>query len=194
MRRVRYLAALVTLALGGCGGGSPAGPSNVPVAAGGLPFSDGAYLVSFIGGSLECGDVKNPQAGTSVSITLQLRRDGSAWTGTAGNALTFQFQPGAAPAGPPSPSAIGITGTARGSANDEGILLDPNRGQFFVQPNGTRITFPDNTALSGSFPSPALLTFSQGRIDGTVTFSRNGVTSTCPPGIVGWTMNKIPVP
>jgi len=194
MRCVRYLAALVTIALGGCGGGSPAGPSNGPVATGGLPFSDGAYVVSFVGGSVECGDVKNPQAGTSVSITLQLRRDGTAWTGTSGNALTFHFEPGAVPAGPPSPSAIGITGTARGSANDEGILLDPNRGQFNTQPNGTRITFPDNTALSGSFPSPALLTFSQGRIDGTVTFSRNGVTSTCPPGIVGWTMNKIPVP
>jgi hypothetical protein len=39
-------------------------------------------------------------------------------------------------------------------------------------------------------PSPQVVDFAQGAIDATVTFTRNGVSSTCPPGVVHWTMNR----
>jgi len=41
-------------------------------------------------------------------------------------------------------------------------------------------------------PSGFVSDFSHGTLDGTVVFSRNGVTSTCPAGAVGWTLNRLP--
>jgi len=45
-------------------------------------------------------------------------------------------------------------------------------------PNGTRVTF----GATGTEAIP---------FDGTVVFSRNGVTSTCPGGPVSWTLNRV---
>jgi hypothetical protein len=190
MRHLGYLAVLVTIAFGGCGGGSPAAPSDPPTTTATLPFTEGSYALEFHGGTLECGDFKIPQAGTVVSFTVMLRRDVKAWNAVNGtNTLALRFESAAAPPGVPNPFALGIAASARGFAEDEGLLVAPG---LAVPPNGTRMTFADNATLSGSMPSAQVNAFSLGTVNGTVIFSRNGVTSTCPPGIVTWTMNRVP--
>ena len=63
-RKILFLASLIVA--GGCGG-TATSPSST---GGGLPFQAGAYQINFIGGSAECGDIKNPQAGTSIVVRL----------------------------------------------------------------------------------------------------------------------------
>ena len=58
-------------------------------------------------------------------------------------------------------------------------------------PSGTRIVLSDPVPLSGEIPSPQVSDFSHGQFGGVVVFSRNGVTSTCPAGAVGWSMNRL---
>lgn len=169
-------------------GRSPASPSGTSgTTGGGLPFKSARYSLQVIGDSFRCGDVKSPQTGTTLWITFEMRPDPSGWTGTtADNALTLRFQPAGSGT---TPLSIGLSGTARGSAEDEGIPLLPGGGP---PRSGTRITLSDPVTLSGQMPSPQVSDFSLGRFDGTVVFSRNGVTSTCPADAVGWSMNRLP--
>jgi len=188
MRSVRWCVAGIVIAHAACGGGSPAAPSERPQAGGGLPFVQTAYAITFSGDSVACGDVKNPQAGVSVAVRMTLRADATGWTAAhESESLTLRLEPGPAPPLPSGPFAIGLTGTVRGSAEDEGVLFDPN---FSIPRNGTRITFADDSAVTGVIPSPQLSDFSQGAVNATVTFSRNGVASTCPSGVVHWSINR----
>jgi hypothetical protein len=149
-----------------------------------LPFAEAFYAFEFHGDSFQCGDVKSPQAGTAVGARMMMRRDGNAWTATNGaGTLTVRLHGTAA-----TIFGTAVSGTARGFAEDEGVLFDP---QFSVPPNGTRIAVADDATLSGSIPAGRVTDFSQGTVTGTVTFSRGGVTSTCPTGAVAWTMNRM---
>jgi hypothetical protein len=187
MRGLRFLVVLAIAGPAACGGGNPGGPSETP-AGGGLPFREGQYALDMLGDSSLCGDIKNPQAGTAVSVRVTFRRDATGWTATTERGtLTLRFERGPLPNEPGNPFALGISGPASGAADDEGVLIDP---RFSVPPNGTRLTFGDGASLSGSMPSPQVSDFSLGRIAGTVTFSRNGVASTCPSGAVSWTLNR----
>jgi len=59
-------------------------------------------------------------------------------------------------------------------------------------PNGTRVTF--GATGTEAIPLTGLIAFQDfvtGTFDGTVVFSKNGVTSTCPGGAVGWTLNRV---
>jgi hypothetical protein len=162
-------------------------PSPATTPGGELPFASARYSLEIVGDSLKCGDVKSPQAGTYIWITFDLSPDASGWSGTtADHSLTIRFQRGS-----PSirPFAIGLSGTARGSAEDEGLPFPLPGGT--PAPSGIRITLSDPVPLSGEMPSPQISDFSNGQFDGVVVFSRNGVTATCPAGAVGWTMNRL---
>ena len=53
-------------------GSACSGSPTAPGPNGALPFRSGAYVIDMGGDSLACGDVKNPQAGTGVSVTLNM--------------------------------------------------------------------------------------------------------------------------
>ena len=169
-------------------GGSPASPSASGAAAGGgLPFHAGAYQIDFLGGSLECGDIKIPQAGTAISARFNMRAGTGGWTATAtSGSLTLHFRPGA---GGTSPSSIALAGSGSGFADDQGVTLGP---PLVIPPNATRLSIDGAISLSGVMPPGSTSDFSHGTLDGAVVFSRNLVTSTCPAGAVGWTLNRVP--
>lgn len=80
-----------------------------------------------------------------------------------------------------------MTGTARGFADEAGLTPAPD---VTIPPKGTRLSTTGTISLSGeSFG--LLCELSQGRLGGILVFSRNGVTSTCPASVVGWTMNRL---
>ena len=190
MRSVRYVVALLSIAAAACGGTSPAAPTDLPPAGGGLPFIQGTYALTFLGDGLQCGDLKNPPAGTAVSVRATLRADSTVLTATyENNKVTLRFEPQSAPAGTGAAFGIAIAGTARGFADDEGVLADP---RFSTTPNGTRIAFAENAALSGSMSAARVSDSSLGKVDAPVTYSRNGVASQCPPGVVVWMLNRTP--
>jgi hypothetical protein len=142
-----------------------------------------------IGGSTPCGDVKIPQAGTAVTIRLNMEAGTGRFVATAtqgGLVLQFERRPAA---NSMFAFSLGLAGTASGSADDEGVSLG---GGVSVPPSGTRLTVPSSIPLSGEIPSPMVSDMAMGTLDGIVTFSRNGVSSTCPAGAVHWTLNRIP--
>ena len=157
--------------ISGCGGTPTAPESN-----GTLPFRPGAYMLDLIGDSVACGDVKNPQAGTAVTVRLNMEVASNRYVATsAQGGLVLRF-------------SVALTGTATGSADDEGRTI----GGLSIPPKGTRLTVSSSVPLSGEIPSPAVSSFASGTLNGTVTFSRDGVSSTCPAGAVGWTLNRLP--
>lgn len=175
------LALIVALLAMGCAGASPAGPvAPGALSGGGLPFDGTRYSLYISGDSSKCGDVKSPQAGTSVTLTLTLQADATGWTATASSGtLALRLQKGTATV---HIGLIPVTGSGTGVADDVGIPL-----QFLpAPPNGTRVTFGGTVPLSGEMPNSV---FALGTFDGPMVFSRNGVTSTCPAGAVDWTLN-----
>jgi len=186
MRSLVFTIVTAAVSMWGCGSSSPTGPSGQESPADFLPFSESFYVIEFHGDSFQCGDAKSPQAGTVVASRVLLRREGSAWAAANGDGtLTLRME---RTVGAPAVAGIRLTGTARGFADDEGAIFDP---RFSIPPNGTRLAIADAVALSGAIPAGALTDFSQGTIDGPVTFSRAGVTSTCPARAVMWTMNRL---
>ena len=178
----RRPAVAVAFLIAACGGGTTS-PSTT-TSGGGLPFQAGRYVMELLGDSQACGDIKVPQAGTGVSFALTLSADPTGWTGeTSTRALSVHFLPSTTNSFPPF--AIPMTGMASGFADDEGPLAG-----MTGQPNGTRVTFPTGTSFSGGIPTASVPGFSTGTITAPIVFSRDGVTSTCPSGAVGWTMNR----
>ena len=169
--------------ISGCGGTPTAPESN-----GTLPFRPGAYMLDLIGDSVACGDVKNPQAGTAVSVRLNMEVASNRYVATSaqgGLVLRLERERTASSV---SPFSLALTGTATGSADDEGRTI----GGLSIPPKGTRLTVSSSVPLSGEIPSPAVSSFASGTLNGTVTFSRGGVSSTCPAGAFGWTLNRLP--
>lgn len=161
--------------------GSPTAPD--PDSA--LPFRSGAYVIDMGGDSLACGDIKNPQAGTRVRVTLNMEVTSNHYVAkSTQGTLMLRFERD--PAGKSiSPMSLVLTGTVSGSADDEGRSLD-----ISVPPSP--LTVSSSVPLSGEIPTPNFVDFAFGTINGIVTFSRNGVSSTCPAGSVGWTLNRVP--
>src|SRR5690349_1852060 len=88
--RSRTLLAAWCAVLAGCGG-SPTAPATN----GTLPFRSGAYILDLAGGSSECGDIKNPQAGTLVSLRLNMDVSANRYVATsAQGGLVVQFERG----------------------------------------------------------------------------------------------------
>jgi hypothetical protein len=135
---------LALLGLAACGGSSTAPSGTSAPGAEGLPFQATRYFLHVLGASAPCGDLRSPQAGTSVSFFVNLTPDGTGWI-------------------------------AR-STDD-----------------GTRVTIANTIAIAGLLPAGApagFQDFLRGTFNGTVTFSRNGLTATCPGGTVTFSMNR----
>jgi hypothetical protein len=181
----RLIVVLSIVYVSACGSSTTTSPSTIP--GGGLPFHAGRYVMNLTGFSDPCGDIKVPQAGTTVSFVLTMSADATGWTGkTSSGGLTMRFEPSTANSFPPF--AIPLRGTASGFADDEAPVQPPG---FTVQPNGTRASFASAITFSGGIPTASFPGFSMGTVNGPVVFSRNGVTSTCPSGAVEWTMNGL---
>ena len=163
----------------GCG--SPTAPEGTAP----LPFRPAAYVIDFSGDTLACGDLKNPQAGTAVSLRLNMQTTSGLFIATSaagGFTLRFERNPAA------NALTLRLTGTATGFADDEGFA----GGTIGLAPNGTRMTVEPGVPLAGEIPSPTVSDFALGRLNGPVVFSRGGVSSTCPAGTVSWTLNRVP--
>jgi hypothetical protein len=174
--------ALVCVLSGACDQHSPASPSAT---GGGWPFQAGRYVVELTGDSDPCGDIKSPQAGTTVSFVVTLRAEGTGATGTTSSGgLVLHLRPSTS-----TGQLVGLplAGAAEGFVDDEAASAPTGAG---IQPNGTRATFLPAVPFSGGIPPGFGGDFSLGTMDGPVVFSRSSVTSTCPPGAVHWTMNR----
>jgi hypothetical protein len=187
-RSIRSVSVCALLALAVACGGSPPGPSSGSNATGGgIPFQATRYSLQIVGDSGRCGDLKTPRAGTVVSLRVTMQPDATGWAATPENtsngALSFHFIPGVVQV---AEGHTSLAGTARGFADDAGISIG---GQPAV-PNGTRATLGTGTE---AVPHTGLLVLdiaANGTFDGTVTFSRDGVTSTCPAGAVTWQLSR----
>jgi hypothetical protein len=171
-----------------CSGSSPSAPSS-PTLGGGIPFQvQTRYSMTMVGDVGSCGDNRSPRSGTAVTLDLTMMPDATGWTATPANqsagTLSLRFQQGSAQV---PTFQVSLSGTARGFADDQGIAI----GTTPPVPTGTRATFGATGAEA--IPVTGLLSlgqFASGTFDGTVVFSRNGLTSTCPGGVVTWTMNR----
>jgi hypothetical protein len=183
--RLTVVALLATLACGSNADwpSSPTQPFVFPV------FGGGTFLIALLGDSSLCGDIKNPQAGTMVSVAMAGSVVDGVWTGRALTPDGGQFELRLVSSNTPPPAsaglrAISVLGSATGTAIDS-FVYTPG----FV-PRGTAIRFGDRVELTGALRTA---TFASGHVDSPVTFTRNGVSSTCPVGAVEWTING-PVP
>ena len=187
-RSIRSVSAGALLALSIACGGSPAGPSDGSHATGaGIPFQATRYSLQILGDSNRCGDLKTPRAGTVVSLRVTMQPDASGWTATPENAstgtLSIHLIPGTVQV---SADQTSLAGTTRGFADDAGISI----GGQPAAPNGTRVMIGTGTE---AVPHTGLLVFdiaANGTFVGPVTFSRDGVTSTCPAGAVTWQLSR----
>ncbi len=165
---------------------SPASPSRQP------PLGDGMFLLSLLGGTSECGDLKNPQAGTAISVQLRASHTGEVWIGRAATPADGDFEiqlarttdPVTVPGGfgPIRPYDIPVAGTLQGSATDS-YLSTPN---FIL--SGTTAVFGSSVTINGIVRVPPG-TYAEGRNTSALTFSRASVSSTCPASAAGWTLN-----
>lgn len=156
-------------------GSSPTSPSASPP-----PLGDGRFTLSITGDSSACQDIKNPNVGTRIQLSLVGTHDGSTWIGRGATPedgsielrLAYTQQVTSAPSGPAAASGSYVAGTMSGSASDTGT------------PSNRAATIADHTTISGVFrPLPR---FADGYTAGAVTFSRDDVTSTCPAGASSW--------
>lgn len=177
MRASRCLAALLAFAAAGCGGTPSSPTSPAPPAGGGLPFQATRYSLQVIGSPLACGATGATAPATIVTFYVNMTADATGWTATSSDgAFTMRLQPDS------SLGFANLAGTARGSAVDEGSTPSVPS----LPSNGTRVTIADATPISGRLPDSALPESfrdrASGIVNGAVTFSRNGVTATCPAG------------
>ena len=182
---LRAMAALLALGIvaASCSD-SPTSPSREP------PLGDGMFLLSLLGGTSECGDLKNPQAGTAVSVQVRGSHTGEVWIGRAATPSDGDFEirlarttePVSALGGPVRLNDIPVAGTLQGNATDS-YLYTPT----YVL-SGTTAVFGGSVTINGIVRVPPG-TFADGRNASALTFSRAGVSSTCPASAASWTLN-----
>ncbi len=166
----------------GCGS-SPTSPSQSP------PLADGNFLLSLIGDSSLCQDIKAPQAGTRLNINLTATHDdNSTWIAHGATAadgaietrLSRTTMMATAGSGPAGLSDYYVNGWISGTANDAAAAASSG-------PANHTVTFDGQMNVSGIVRPLAKLV--DGYSGGSMTFSRNGVSSTCPGGSVSWSIN-----
>lgn len=186
MRLGRVLMAALAAATVSACGGDVAAPSAISA-----PLGDGAFIVDLLGDSKRCDDIKSPQAGTGVTVLVSASHDGNGnWIARAADASggNFEFRlargsgTATAPSGPPGPLDTAVIGSWSGSAVNS-FQIGPFAG--VIPP--TTASFGAGASVQGIMRSAAR--FADGFITSEMTFSRAGVSSTCPAGAVGWTIN-----
>jgi hypothetical protein len=173
MRRGLLLGALV---LSACGGSSPATPGPSAPSAGALPFQATRYSLSIIG--LGCGPATQ-QPAPSIFLSVLMRPEGSAWVAApekSNGTLSLTFRQGSTPVSGQLP----ISGSALGFADDEGPTGT-------VPPTATRVSFATATPFSGLMLTNDI---ANGTIDGPVSFTRDGATTSCAAGTGRWFLSR----
>jgi hypothetical protein len=167
----------------GCGA-SPTSPAHDPA------LTDGTFLLSLIGDSSSCNDIKVPPAGTSVKVNLAATHDGSGtWIahgattadGTIEMRLSQTTTVAMASSGPAEPSDYYVNGWISGTANDSTAVIFP------PGPTNRTVTFDGQMSVSGIIRP--LAKFGDGYSNGAMTFSKDGASAACPAGAVGWFIN-----
>jgi len=160
-----------------------------------LPFSgrvalgDGRRSLTLLGDSLKCGDVRQVQAGTSVSVDVMVSSDSRGWTVHAldSNGGSFEIRI-------ERMLGSGMFGSVPLSGSAQGYAIDSST-EFFNTPTGTVLTFAPPggvpVPLSGQMPFASLAT---GEFRGAIAFSRNDVVATCPAGAVLWSLTNSSIP
>jgi hypothetical protein len=128
----------------GCGS-SPIEPTRIPVP-GATTFSTGLYTLQIIGYDYSTdptipacdGPLGVPRSGKSVTVELQVARDGVEWVGrsaVAGADIELRFRDG----GEPSFGKRAFSGTLRGRARDTGLrgLLEPRDVSIAISAGST---------------------------------------------------------
>jgi len=165
-----------------CGATSPSGMT--------APLGDGAFQLSISGDTVKCGDTKVPQAGTLIYLNLTGTHDASGtWIGRAASVADGSIEmrvsrgggSATAPSGPLGPLDTVVTGTWTGVANDS-LKFTPTQID-----SGRTATFDGAVAFTGIIRSTGR--FGDGYSSGPITFSRAGVSATCPAGAASWTLN-----
>jgi hypothetical protein len=176
---MRSFLLLAFVIVSGCGAHSPAAPSTVTPGAG-LPFEAKRYEFRIVGDPLRCtGDVR---ATPLVTLAVNLTPDASGWTARpddpANGTLVLTLRPGALPAAAPR---VLLAGTVQGFAMDVGTVLLPF-------PTGRRVIFGDSVVPISGFTVGSLVVVAVGPVEGPVTFTFDGATSTCPSGATLWSL------
>jgi hypothetical protein len=179
----REICAIVLLLATACGG-TPSTPSMPLPFSGRLALGDGRRFLSIVGDSVRCGDVQT-QVGTSVAVDVMGSIDGTGWTlrqlDDTGGSFEIHVERMLSTG---TLGSVPLTGSARGYA------IDSSR-ELLMTPTGTTLTFttPGGAPLTvtGRMPFGSLAT---GEFQGPVTFSRGGVTASCPAGAVTWSLTN----
>jgi hypothetical protein len=181
----RSLAVIALVFVCACGG-PPSAPTAPLPFQGAVALGNGRRSLTIVGDSDRCGDTRLPDTATpSVNVDVMGSSDNSGWTlrpldATGGNfeirierALTSAMF-----------GAVALTGSAQGYAVDSST-------DFYHTPMGTTLTFgaSDTSAihLTGSMSIGSL---ASGAFQDELTFSRNGVSASCPAGTVMWSLTN----
>ncbi len=180
----RRLAVIVIVLTSACGG-SPAAPSPPLPFSGRVALGDGRRLLTIMGDSFKCGDVRLPQAGTSVVVDVMGATEGMGWTlrplDASGGSFEIHIE---------RMLKSGVLGSVPLSGSARGYAIDSSR-EFTPTPTGTTLTFSESSSgpisFTGQMPFGSLAT---GEFLSAITFSRNGATASCPPGAATWSLTN----
>jgi hypothetical protein len=153
---------------------TPSSPS-APVPA----LADGAFDIQFVSGM--CNDFQ--VAGTSVAVLLTATHDADGtWvahpSSAAGGNFEIRLKVGGNATSPNSHD-VAVTGTWSGTAIDS-YKSFPNYAL-----SDASVILGDSATFTGLVHHP-FVTFADGSSSTSVTFTRNGASSTCPAGTVAW--------
>lgn len=176
---MRWFLLLAVVVASACGAHSPAAPSTETPGAE-LPFETKRYELRIVGDPSRCtGDVR---ATPLVTLGVNLTADASGWTARpddpANGTLVLTLRRGAQPAVAPR---VPLTGTVQGFGMDVGTILLPF-------PTGRRVTFGDTGLPISGFTTGSPIIVAVGPVEGAVTFTFAGATSTCPSGAALWSL------
>jgi hypothetical protein len=177
-------AAAIVVTVASCGD-TPTSPSTQSP-----PLGVGNFILAILGDSSLCQDIKVPQAGTFVTVQLRAVHDGNVWIGRAASAEDGDFEirlartneSVSARSGPIGARDVAVAGSLSGVATDSYKYVPT------WVPSGTSAVFGQPTTISGIVRHP-FFRFGDGLNLAALTFTRAGVSSTCPAGAVGWTLN-----
>jgi len=166
-------------------GGPPSAPTAPLPFEGATALGNGRRSLTIAGDSDRCGDVRLPATDTAVNVDVLGSSDNAGWTirpldATGGN---FEIRIERALTGAMF-GAVALTGSAHGYAVDSST-------DFYHTPIGTKLTFGTSDTssihLTGSMSIGSL---ASGAFQDDLTFSRNGVTASCPAGTVMWSLTN----
>jgi hypothetical protein len=146
-----------------------AGPAGLP-----LPLRAGTYVFDIGAPATACNDVTVPQSGTSAQALAVATQSGNEWLLRAASAADGSFELRLRPGARDGAFFI-VGGTMSGQMIDNHQRLDA------IPPSFRRAAFETVPIIAHMAAAGGIIV---GSFGGTVTFSREGIFSACPPGQV----------